>query len=74
MDELPDERFRRSCPDAATDAGEIDAANHSIEVPPPPPGVDRTPPPDHEEFLLYRNVGLRAMREDLERRRKRPSS
>ena len=43
-----------------------------VEVPPLPPGVDQTPPDDHEEFLLYRNAGLRAMREDLERRRKKP--
>jgi hypothetical protein len=54
------------------DTAEIEIDECLVEVPPPPPDLDQTPPPDHEEFVAFRNVGLRAMREDLERRRKRP--
>jgi hypothetical protein len=32
--------------------------------------LDTTPPPDHEGFLEVRALGLRAMREKLDRRRK----
>lgn len=43
-----------------------------VEVPAPPSDLDQTPPDDHEEFIAFRNVGLRSVREDLERRRKKP--
>jgi hypothetical protein len=33
--------------------------------------LDPTPPPDHENFVELRSAGLRAVRENLARRRKK---
>jgi hypothetical protein len=35
-------------------------------------GSDPTPPPDHADFVEVRSAGLRAVRENLARRRKVP--
>jgi hypothetical protein len=50
---------------------EIEAADCLVEVPLPPPGLDQTPPDDHDDFVELRSFGLRGIREDLERRRKK---
>ena len=36
--------------------------------------ADATPPPDHADFVKVRSAGLRAVRENLARRRKVPGS